>query len=190
MMPGDKLLDGSVLRSTKCAGRQDHCIYTSPTVRSEHRSKTLLAHISHRLSPLAHLSIQINSLEPLYLLYIITRYAGLKFYAEPQPFGGGWFGSIVLQCRQQPSNMKVHVSCTDVECQVWSTLTILPVVTLTHARVRAGPRGDHGVCQTFWCTTPRVSPCAHVTRGVYIGCAEQYYPLWTAGSCMAQRDRA
>mmetsp|Transcript_58419 Transcript_58419/g.153890 ORF Transcript_58419/g.153890 Transcript_58419/m.153890 type:complete len:290 (-) Transcript_58419:297-1166(-) len=32
-MPGDKLLDGSILASHNCAGRQDHCIYTSPTIR-------------------------------------------------------------------------------------------------------------------------------------------------------------
>eukprot|EP00662_Eupelagonemidae_sp_cell21_P057984 gene57984-biopygen36884 len=32
-MPGDTLPDGTVLSSTKCAGRQDRCIYTSPTIR-------------------------------------------------------------------------------------------------------------------------------------------------------------
>ena len=33
MKPGDKLLDGTKLFSTKCAGRQDNVFYTSPTVR-------------------------------------------------------------------------------------------------------------------------------------------------------------
>ena len=33
MKPGDKLLDGKVLRSAKCAGRQDKVFYTSPTVK-------------------------------------------------------------------------------------------------------------------------------------------------------------
>ena len=32
LKPGDKLLDGSLLRSTKCAGRQDKVFYTSPTI--------------------------------------------------------------------------------------------------------------------------------------------------------------
>jgi len=32
-MPGDELPDGTKLRSDHCAGRQDRCIYTSPTVR-------------------------------------------------------------------------------------------------------------------------------------------------------------
>jgi len=32
-MPGDRLLDGRVLESQNCAGRQDKCIYTSPTIR-------------------------------------------------------------------------------------------------------------------------------------------------------------
>ena len=49
MKPGDGLLDGTKLRSTKCAGRRAAVFYTSPTV----------------------------------------EYAGLKFYAEPQPYGGG-----------------------------------------------------------------------------------------------------
>jgi hypothetical protein len=44
--PGDKLIDGTTLGSTKCAGRTDSVFYTSPTI----------------------------------------KYAGLKFYAEPQPF--------------------------------------------------------------------------------------------------------
>lgn len=30
LRPGDKLMDGKMLRSTKCAGRQPRCIYTSP----------------------------------------------------------------------------------------------------------------------------------------------------------------
>ena len=30
--PGDKLLNGTTLRSTKCAGRQDRVMYTSPTI--------------------------------------------------------------------------------------------------------------------------------------------------------------
>jgi hypothetical protein len=33
LIPGDKLIDGSVLRSGRCAGRQDRVYYTSPTVR-------------------------------------------------------------------------------------------------------------------------------------------------------------
>ena len=33
MKPGDKMLDGKVLHSTKCAGRQDKVFYTSPTVK-------------------------------------------------------------------------------------------------------------------------------------------------------------
>ena len=33
MKPGDKLLDGTKLRSTKCAGRQDEGFYTSLTVK-------------------------------------------------------------------------------------------------------------------------------------------------------------
>ena len=110
MMPGDKLLDGSLLRSTKCAGRQDRCFYTSPTVRSEPRPNSLLAPMSRSLShPPACLSIRPSSPQPRYSLSATARYAALKFYAEPQPLGDGWFGSIVLQCRQQPSSMKVHV---------------------------------------------------------------------------------
>jgi hypothetical protein len=68
MKAGDKLLDGTHLRSTKCAGRQDKVFYTSPTV----------------------------------------RYAGLKFYAEPHPFGNGMSASIVLQCRQKPGSFKAQ----------------------------------------------------------------------------------
>ena len=33
LLPGDKLLDNSVLQSERCAGRQDRCFYTSPSVR-------------------------------------------------------------------------------------------------------------------------------------------------------------
>ena len=33
LIPGDRLLDGSVLRSGRCAGRQDSVYYTSPSVR-------------------------------------------------------------------------------------------------------------------------------------------------------------
>ncbi len=33
LLPGDRLLDNSVLRSGRCAGRQDRCFYTSPSVR-------------------------------------------------------------------------------------------------------------------------------------------------------------
>ena len=36
MKPGDQLLDGTYLRSTKCAGRQDAVIYTSRTVECEY----------------------------------------------------------------------------------------------------------------------------------------------------------
>ena len=73
MKPGDRLLDGTKLRSTKCAGRQDEGFYTSPTV----------------------------------------RYAGLKFYAEPQQFesaasGQQMAGSIVLQCRQCPKSFTMQ----------------------------------------------------------------------------------
>ncbi len=32
MIPGDRLLDGTELRSERCAGRQDRVFYTSPTV--------------------------------------------------------------------------------------------------------------------------------------------------------------
>ena len=67
MKSGDSLLDGSNLRSSKCAGRQDKVFYTSPTI----------------------------------------RYAGLKFYAEPQRFvvdGTEMAASIALQCRQQPES--------------------------------------------------------------------------------------
>ncbi len=32
LIPGDRLLDGSVLRSGRCAGRQDKVYYTSPSV--------------------------------------------------------------------------------------------------------------------------------------------------------------
>ena len=32
LKPGDKLLDGTVLKSAKCAGRQDNVFYTSPTI--------------------------------------------------------------------------------------------------------------------------------------------------------------
>ena len=70
MMPGDKLLDGSVLRSTKCAGRQDRCFYTSPTVRSEPRPKSQLDPMPLSLSSPAHLSMQINSPHPLYFFPI------------------------------------------------------------------------------------------------------------------------
>jgi hypothetical protein len=64
MKPGDRLPDGTVLRSTKCAGRQDNVFYTSPTV----------------------------------------KYAGLKFYAEPQEFGDGLAASMVVQIRQRPGS--------------------------------------------------------------------------------------
>eukprot|EP01047_Picozoa_sp_COSAG01_P050209 COSAG01_NODE_5050_length_4524_cov_189.554802_5_plen_322_part_00 len=64
LKPGDKLPDGTVLRSTKCAGRQADGFYTSPTI----------------------------------------KYAGLKFYAEPQKFGNGMMASIVLQLRQRPGS--------------------------------------------------------------------------------------
>jgi hypothetical protein len=33
LKPGDRLLDGTKLRSSKCAGRQDLVFYTSPTIR-------------------------------------------------------------------------------------------------------------------------------------------------------------
>jgi hypothetical protein len=69
MKPGDRLLDGTVLRSTKCAGRQDSFFYTSPTI----------------------------------------RYAGLKFYAEPQWWRGGTMcASIALQCRQRPESFRTQ----------------------------------------------------------------------------------
>eukprot|EP01048_Picozoa_sp_COSAG05_P021098 COSAG05_NODE_3780_length_1841_cov_32.881171_1_plen_406_part_10 len=67
MKPGDKLLDGTKLCSTKCAGRTDHVFYTSPTI----------------------------------------KYAGLKFYAEPQLFehnGVQMAASIALQCKQRPGS--------------------------------------------------------------------------------------
>ena len=70
MIPGDTLLDGTTLKSKKCAGRQDKVFYTSPTV----------------------------------------RYAGLKFYAEPQDWtaadGTLMQASIVLQCRQKPGTFR------------------------------------------------------------------------------------
>jgi hypothetical protein len=64
MKPGDVLLDGTPLKSTKCAGRQDKVLYTSPTI----------------------------------------KYAGLRFYAEPQVWrdGGSMRASIAVQCRQNP----------------------------------------------------------------------------------------
>lgn len=67
MKPGDRLVDGTLLKSTKCAGRQDKVVYTSPTI----------------------------------------KYAGLKFYAEPNTWfdtatGATMSASIVLQCRQNP----------------------------------------------------------------------------------------
>jgi hypothetical protein len=65
LKPGDKLLDGTVLRSSKCAGRQDRVFYTSPSI----------------------------------------RYAGLKFYAEPQGWRRGTMrASLALQCRQKPGS--------------------------------------------------------------------------------------
>ena len=33
LIPGDKLLDGTVLKSAKCAGRTDAVYYTSQTIR-------------------------------------------------------------------------------------------------------------------------------------------------------------
>lgn len=37
------------------------------------------------------------------------KYAGLKFYAEPQQFGGlGLLASMVLQCRQRPGSFKAQ----------------------------------------------------------------------------------
>jgi hypothetical protein len=67
LKPGDKLPDGTILKSTKCADRQDKVIYTSPTV----------------------------------------KYAGLKFYAEPQPYGlDGMAASVVLQLRQRPGHFE------------------------------------------------------------------------------------
>ena len=33
LKPGDRLMDGSKLKSTKCAGRQDKDFYTSPSIR-------------------------------------------------------------------------------------------------------------------------------------------------------------
>jgi hypothetical protein len=64
MKPGDTLLDGTRLKSTKCAGRQDKVFHTSPTI----------------------------------------KYAGLRFYAEPQRWGEGGLmrASIAMQCRQKP----------------------------------------------------------------------------------------
>ena len=67
--PGDELPDGSILQSTKCAGRQAEVFYTSPTV----------------------------------------KYAGLKFYAEPQPVGNGdTEASMVLVCRQRPGSFRTQ----------------------------------------------------------------------------------
>ena len=38
-----------------------------------------------------------------------VKYAGLKFYAEPQPFGdAGLSASMVLQCRQQPNSFQAQ----------------------------------------------------------------------------------
>merc|ERR1712072_903035 len=113
MMPGDKLLDGSVLRSTKCAGRQDLCVYTSPTV----------------------------------------RYAGLKFYAEPQPFGGGWFGSIVLQCRQQPSNMKVQGETMGFAKSFGAQHRVCPHVPMSHVECISDVRNSiipYGLLVRVW----------------------------------------
>ena len=69
LKPGDKLLDGTTLQSTKCAGRQDCVFYTSPTI----------------------------------------RYAGLKFYAEPQGWRrGAMRASIALQCLQKPESFRTQ----------------------------------------------------------------------------------
>ena len=65
MKPGDTLLDGTKLTSTKCAGRQDGVFYTSPAI----------------------------------------RYAGLKFYAEPQKWRSDTMrASMAVQCRQKPGS--------------------------------------------------------------------------------------
>ncbi len=40
--------------------------------------------------------------EPMFYTSPTVRYAGLKFYAEPQTFGDGMAAQIVLQCRQKP----------------------------------------------------------------------------------------
>eukprot|EP01050_Picozoa_sp_SAG11_P016157 SAG11_NODE_2171_length_3723_cov_2.688466_1_plen_1049_part_01 len=67
LKPGDTLPDGSVLTSSKSAGRQDPVFYTSPTI----------------------------------------KYAGLKFYAEPQ-FEGIPVFSMALLCRQDPSSFEAQ----------------------------------------------------------------------------------
>jgi hypothetical protein len=120
-IPGDTLIDGSVLKSTKCAGRQDEVYYTSPTI----------------------------------------RYAGLRFYAEPQPYtclaGTHRHGQIVLQCRQNPKGVMKqketmgfkrkwpqhvicrHVNETEVECLSQSRGSATPYGVL----LRTFPTSEH-----------------------------------------------
>ena len=47
-----------------------------------------------------------NSTDAVIYTSPTVKYAGLKFYAEPQPFGDGlsMAASIVLQCRQKPGS--------------------------------------------------------------------------------------
>lgn len=81
MIPGDKLLDGTILKSKKCGGRQDKVFYTSPSI----------------------------------------RYAGLKFYEEPQDWtasdGTAMQASVVLQCRQKPGTYNRQGETMDFERQ-------------------------------------------------------------------------
>jgi hypothetical protein len=79
MKPGDKLMNGTTLRSTKCAGRQDEVMYTSPTI----------------------------------------QYAGMKFYARPQPFVKRHFLShLYIKCivlpRQARDKHRENSKKTDV----------------------------------------------------------------------------
>jgi hypothetical protein len=79
MKAGDTLHDGTRLKSTKCAGRQDKVFYTSPTI----------------------------------------KYAGLRFYAEPQAWrGGDMQASMVVQCRQNPKSFKTQQETMKFELEM------------------------------------------------------------------------
>lgn len=100
MKAGDRLLNGTILRSGKCAGRQDAVFYTSPTI----------------------------------------GYAGLKFYARPQPFtdpqdpeDDGLAVSMVLQCRQKPDSFDMQGETMGFEAHS----------SLAHFGGRVGPWPGH-----------------------------------------------
>eukprot|EP01043_Picozoa_sp_COSAG02_P034088 COSAG02_NODE_2364_length_9055_cov_12.230606_5_plen_838_part_00 len=103
MKPGDKLMNGTTLRSTKCAGRQDRVMYTSPTI--EYAGMKFYAK-PQLFMPSASLQAEVDlELEP-----------EQGHETKPQRMAA----SIVLQIRQKPGTFTTHGETMGFEKQTKS----------------------------------------------------------------------